>query len=424
LSESKVVANDTYLDNEIEDNSSQISLVIPNSATNSSLTLIKNAYYNSETSRSVNYSVTIEIINSGGEDLENITILDSDLDYSENIDLKRSEKYVYSENIILNKSASNTNKLFSKTSGVINSEVYQSNQLNIQIPGYGGPADTIVNTPASVKKSESFDTEIKVLNMNEDMGQDFIIKYWITNKEETKNYSSGEQTIYVGALGESRVIANLVSPSEDGEYRFKAIVSWVGGIATSYDTFVVEDISSKISGSLILKIEENLTEKENETQKKDSEKDQEEIVKKSDEEKKKTIAEKINEYYEIIQKITKAIFEKSYFKVILSIIVLFCFTLYGIYLKRKPSFEVNYLKNMKNLQVYGEDGTKIGKIKEIYLEKNKSKIYGWLVKLDKKVHKKIRKKNILIKQKHVKSIKHIMIIEEKVSQHLEKLNSK
>jgi sporulation protein YlmC with PRC-barrel domain len=108
----------------------------------------------------------------------------------------------------------------------------------------------------------------------------------------------------------------------------------------------------------------------------------------------------------------------------MAIIVLFCFTLYGIYLKRKPSFEIDRLKNMKNLQVYGEDGTKIGKIKEIYLEKNKSKIYGWLVKLDKTVHKKIRNKNVLIKQKHVKSIKHIMIIEEKVSQHLEKLKSK
>ena len=37
------------------------------------------------------------------------------------------------------------------------------------------------------------------------------------------------------------------------------------------------------------------------------------------------------------------------------------------------------------------------------------------------VSKKIKKKNILIKQNHVKSIKHIMIIEEKVAEHLEKL---
>jgi sporulation protein YlmC with PRC-barrel domain len=424
LSKSKVVANDSYLENEIEDNSNQISLVIPNSETNSSLTLIKNAYYNSETSKIVNYTVSLEIVNSGGEDLENITILDSDLDYSENIDLKRSEKYTYSENILLNKSASNTNKLFSKTNGVVNSEVYQSNQLNIQIPGYGGPADAIVNAPTSVKKSESFDTEIKVLNMNEDIGQDFTINYWITNNEETKNYSSGEQTIYVGALNESKAIATLAAPSESGEYRFKTIVSWIGGIATSYDTFIVEDSSNKISGSLILKTEENLTEEKNETQKNNTEKKKEEITKKPEEENKKIIREKIKNYQEMLQKLENVLFEKKYFKTMMAIIVLFCFTLYGIYLKRKPSFEIDRLKNMKNLQVYGEDGTKIGKIKEIYLEKNKSKIYGWLVKLDKTVHKKIRNKNVLIKQKHVKSIKHIMIIEEKVSQHLEKLKSK
>ena len=92
-------------------------------------------------------------------------------------------------------------------------------------------------------------------------------------------------------------------------------------------------------------------------------------------------------------------------------------------IKRKPR-DITRLKSIKGITVYGADGHKIGKVKEIYLEEKKSKIYGWLIKVDKNTVKKIKKKNILVRHKHVESIKHIMILDKRVSEHLEKLDSK
>ena len=80
-------------------------------------------------------------------------------------------------------------------------------------------------------------------------------------------------------------------------------------------------------------------------------------------------------------------------------------------------------QSINGIKVYGLNGHKIGKVKEIYLEEKKSKIYGWLIKVDKDISKKIKKKNILVKHKYVESIKHIMIIDKRISEHLEKLDS-
>jgi sporulation protein YlmC with PRC-barrel domain len=426
---SRVEGNDSYLEEKISENSSEISLIVPSSTANSTLTLIKNVYYNSETSKTANYTITIDIINSGGKDLFDITIIDSDLDYSENINLNRTQKHSYSENIILNKSASNKNKLFAKTNAVVNSIIYESNQINIQIPGYGGPADAIVNAPASVKSSNTFDTEITVLNMNEDIGQDFVINYWITNTDETKNYSSGEQTIYVAALGESKVIATLSAPSDIGEFRFKAIVSWVGGVATSYDTFVVETYSSKISGSSIIETPENFTEKD---EKKEESGNETNLEKNNETEQGGVSKEKglrflfeetMKKYLQKINSIKEKI-DKKYFIVYLFFVILLSSAIYFKYLFHGKQEKEIRLKSMKGLKVYGEDGADVGKIKKIYLEKNKPKIYGWVILLNKNLSKKIKRKKVLIRHKHVKSIKQIMILEEKVSEHLEKFDKK
>jgi len=121
----------------------------------------------------------------------------------------------------------------------VNVLTYSSNQILVRIPGYGGPADAIVYTPSSVLTSTSFDTNITVENQNSDIGQDFVVDYWITSDNETTNYSSGQQTIYVGASSTSNITAILTSPSSPGNYRFRSLVTWVGGTATSYDSFEV-----------------------------------------------------------------------------------------------------------------------------------------------------------------------------------------
>lgn len=235
----RVNATDAYSGTETAANSSLIILAIPASSTSEQLTLTKNAYYNSESSTKVNYTLSINVVNSGGTDLTAISIIDTDLSLNIVKNLNRTQNYTYSDSILIDKAASNTNKLFVQASATVNAVAYQSNQIQVRIPGYGGPADAIVNALASVTASASFDTPITVENKNTDIGQDFTIDYWITNQGETVNYTSGQQTIYVAASGNSDFTATLTAPSTAGTYRYKTVVTWAGGTATAYDTFTV-----------------------------------------------------------------------------------------------------------------------------------------------------------------------------------------
>jgi PGF-pre-PGF domain-containing protein len=241
LSIATVNGTDSYSGNDISINSTQIILSIPGSSSGAGqqVTLTKNAYYNSENSTTVNYTVSLAVVNSGVEDLSGISLIDTDLGINTNINLENMQNYSYTSSILVDKAASNTNKLFVKASATISNVSYESNQIRVRIPGYGGPADAIVNAPASVSTSTSFSTTITVENQNPDVGQDFTIDYWITKSDETVNYSSGQQTIYVASSGSSDLTASLISPSTVGSYRLRALVSWVGGTATAYDSFTV-----------------------------------------------------------------------------------------------------------------------------------------------------------------------------------------
>ena len=87
--------------------------------------------------------------------------------------------------------------------------------------------------------------------------------------------------------------------------------------------------------------------------------------------------------------------------------------------KKRKIKDTTKLSNTKGMLVYSSDGDKIGKIKEIYLDNNNHKIDKWLICVDKEIAKKIKKKNILIKHESVKSIKEIMIVDGRISEHLE-----
>ncbi|MFA5992574.1 MAG: LamG-like jellyroll fold domain-containing protein [Candidatus Pacearchaeota archaeon] len=239
LSYAQAFGINSYSSNQISSNSNSINITIPNQELGQQLTLVKNVYYNSENSTSVNYTISIEIVNSGGIDLSNIALIDSDLGISTTINLNKTQNYNYSNSVLIDKAASNSNKLFVKTTATVNSITYSSNQINVRIPGFGGPADAIVAAPSSVVASTSFNTIITVENQNLDVGQDFVIDYWITSENENTNYSSGQQTIYVAASGTSDLTATLTAPSSAGTYRLRALVTWAGGTATSYDSFSV-----------------------------------------------------------------------------------------------------------------------------------------------------------------------------------------
>jgi sporulation protein YlmC with PRC-barrel domain len=80
------------------------------------------------------------------------------------------------------------------------------------------------------------------------------------------------------------------------------------------------------------------------------------------------------------------------------------------------SNDKNRLRGTIGKEVYGENGYKMGKIKEVYL--GSSKIYGWLIKLDKRISKKVDKKLVLVKHKHVNSIGKVMIIDKNAAENL------
>jgi hypothetical protein len=177
-------AIDSLTSTGIDANSTQMNITVPSTQEGQQITLIKNAYFNSENTTTVNYTISLQLINSGGVNLNSITLLDSDLGLNTLIDLNTTALYNYSSSMILEKEATNREQLFVKSTATVNTITYESNQIRISIPGYGGPADTIVYAPEFVNASTSFDTIISIINQNPDMGQNFIVDYWITNASE------------------------------------------------------------------------------------------------------------------------------------------------------------------------------------------------------------------------------------------------
>jgi sporulation protein YlmC with PRC-barrel domain len=235
---------DSYSNNLISANSTSINLTIPSSETGQQLTVIKNVYYNNQTSTSVNYTLTVQVINSGGVDLTGISVLDlTDLSLSTAINLNRTESYSYSGSIVISKAQSNAEHLFSIASATVNLVTYNSTQTKIIIPGYGnGPNDLTVDAPASVTASTAYSTTITIVNMNPDIGQDFTIDYWVTNTLNTTNYSIGSKTLFVAAnSGSNSTIVNFNSPSTAGTYIFMAKVRESGKEAS--DSFEVASAS-------------------------------------------------------------------------------------------------------------------------------------------------------------------------------------
>lgn len=76
----------------------------------------------------------------------------------------------------------------------------------------------------------------------------------------------------------------------------------------------------------------------------------------------------------------------------------------------KPEAD-NLLSYQTGKKVYSEEGMFIGKVSDIYVNES-SVIYGWVIKVPREIRKKIGKKKILIRQKHVISIKDVVIIDE------------
>ena len=221
---------DSYLSVQILANSSSMNLPVPSNESEQQLTLIKNVFYINQTSTNVNYTVSFEVINSGGLDLTGITITDDDLGISDVISLSKTQSHTYSGSLIISKNQDNKEQTFSIARGNVNSVIYSSNQIKVLIPGYGGgPNDVSINAPTSVLNNTNFNVAITVKNKNKDIGQDFILTYWLLSNDETSTYSTGAQTLYVGGNDNTNATTIVfLSPSVNGTYKIRANVSGTG----------------------------------------------------------------------------------------------------------------------------------------------------------------------------------------------------
>ena len=68
-------------------------------------------------------------------------------------------------------------------------------------------------------------------------------------------------------------------------------------------------------------------------------------------------------------------------------------------------------------EVYSENSNRIGKVIDAYIKNNA--IYGWLIKVNWGIRKKIKTKKILIRHKYLVSIGNIVIINKEVYEYLE-----
>ena len=433
LSSTIVRGMDSYSGNMISANSSTINITIPAFNIGNHLTIIKNIVFVSENSTAVNYNISSTLYNSGDSDLSGIVYTDSDINSTSFVfNLTRGSSQVFSNLIVIAKAASNTQHQFALGTAVVGVQSFYSNQPTVNIPGYGGPADVIVYAPAQVNSAASFNSVIEVKNINPDIGQDFTTDYWITSNDESVNFTSGQQTVYISANGSTNITATLTSPSSAGNYRLRALTSWVGGTATSYDSFSVIDSSgggptgsgsspsgsspgatpgsgSPITGGIItppeivcnapdIRYGEDCCLDENGNNICDSD----EI------EPAPPVVDKIPTITGFAGITESIVFRRIVWSTLLFVLSIILLAVLHLYTRRHHyvSRGIGLVSQIKGLRVYTDSGIKIGKVCDVLITDNR--IYGLIVIADKAVRKK--RCNFLIDYKCVHNIKDVVIV--------------
>jgi hypothetical protein len=242
MSVAHAAAIDNYSKDQINADSTATNISIPGIGIGKYMVITKNIIFVSENTTAIIYNVSSTLFNAGDENLNGLGYMDSDINTTATIiSLEIGKSIVLSNLVTIEKAASNINYNFAIGTATIGSLYFYSNRPSVRIPGYGGPADTYVYAPASVAASTSFDTIIEIKNLNQDIGQNFIIDYWITNEAENANYSSGQSTTYAPALGSINITVTMMSPATAGNYKLKAVNNYIGGPDTAYDSFIVTE---------------------------------------------------------------------------------------------------------------------------------------------------------------------------------------
>ncbi len=448
LTSAAALSIDSYSNSLITANSTQINLTVPATQIGKQIIITKNILYITETSLNVTYNVSSTLYNSGDEDLSSINYIDTDISsVASQLNLTKANSKQFENTLLISKAASNINHEFALGTATIDSLNFYSNRPKINIPGYGGPADIIVYAPSSIQASASFDAAIEIKNVNPDIGQDFPINYWITNNDETQNFSSGQKTIYVGANSLVNTTIMQTSPSAIGIYKLKALAIWAGGSASAFESFDVvskiiieepQESSSQSRSSSTTDSSVKIPSEKNESkpsEKQEAEAEIKEIICNPpyirhgseccldqnnngicDEDEKKDFKEapksdilaSITGF--IVNNITNIEIVNKIIIPIILIIIIILITLYIIKrIKKKPK-DKKRLKTLINLKVYTSDGIEIGKVEEIFIKDHK--IHSIKIKLHKK--KKFKAKGIIISYKAVEAVKDIIIIKSNI----------
>ncbi|MEI6058917.1 MAG: PRC-barrel domain-containing protein [archaeon] len=269
-----------------------------------------------------------------------------------------------------------------------------------------------IRIDSPIKSREFFNITYFIKGMAEIKG-DVMITFWIQDKES--KIELGKDTIYLGTFEEKTETVELFMPNslKSGVYDIYINVAYENYSAESYRK--IEVISSS-TGMEIINLDENeIKDTRNITE-----------IPYAGIKFFESIKNLVSNLRKGFSSITKFVGNnKIYSFVELGILLLIAsiWVLYWIFKKRKPKDMIR-LKNLKGLKVYSENGKYIGRLKEAYLEDGNTRVYGYLIKLNKKMAKKLGKKNILVRHKHIRAAKHIMLIEEKIAEHLENLNTR
>jgi hypothetical protein len=223
--------------------SNRPTIVIPQNITAAQLTLIKNVAFVNQTTTNITYLVTDQVVNSGGEDLTNIAIVDSDISLATTANLTRGNSVTYSGNKTIAKNSQSYTFNFTQTSAFANSQFFYSNQPSVQIPGYGGPYDVIIDSlPSSVTAGSTITGVVKAINMNSEISEDRTLTTWI--EDQFGNITALDvRTIFIGRNQSATATITLTAPSTTGTYRFVAELAWPTATANASKAF---DVTSAV----------------------------------------------------------------------------------------------------------------------------------------------------------------------------------
>jgi hypothetical protein len=243
LQKANVTGYDPFYNMSLFTESNQPTIVIPQNITGAQLTLIKNLVFVNQTTTNITYTIVDTVVNSGGEDLTGISVVDSDTSLITFVNLTRGNSITYSGNVTVQKNAQSSTSNFVKTVAIIGGQNYSSNLPVIIIPGYGGPYDVIIDSlPSSVTAGSTITGIVKAINMNSEISEDRTLTTWIA--DSFGNITALDvRTIFIGRNQSATATITLTAPSTPGTYTFVSELAWPTATANASKAF---DVTSAV----------------------------------------------------------------------------------------------------------------------------------------------------------------------------------